>query len=782
MRTYANVIVDISLEKLDKTFQYLIPPHLTEAVCPGVLVEVPFGNGNRLVHGYVVEVTDTAEFDEERMKEIAGVVTEGIPVEAQLIALAAWMRTYFGGTMNQALKTVLPVKRKTAKKEHRLVYLCPDEAAAREALAECERRHYTARARLLGALLAQSPLPYETVTAKLNVTASVIRTMQEKGLVLVERVRDYRNPLDRMKKQGQQVQLNASQQQIADDILTRREAGERTPCLIHGVTGSGKTEVYIELIEAAVKKGQQAIVLIPEIALTFQTVLRFYNHFGDRVSILNSRMSAGERFDQYERAKNGELDVMIGPRSALFTPFSNLGFIIIDEEHEASYKSETVPCYHARETAIARAELCDATVVLGSATPSVESYYRAKRGEYRLYEMADRVGSGQLPKVYIADMRRELKEGNRSILSRQLREMMEDRLSRGEQIMLFINRRGMAGFVSCRSCGHVIKCPHCDVSLNLHNNGRLVCHYCGYTQPAVKLCPECGSPYIGAFRAGTQKIESYVREQFPGARVLRMDLDTTRQKDGYEKVLSAFANREADILIGTQMIVKGHDFPNVTLVGALAADLSLYISDYRASERTFQLLTQAAGRAGRGEQPGEVVIQTYQPEHFAVTAAAAQDYKAFYEREISFRTLMRYPPVWHMLVVHIASDKETLVNEAASVLQYMINAKTGKVQSDTKCSPGNRDGVVMPEDRQSGMEESGDMRSDARKAGQTQVIGPANAAVAKVNDIYRKVIYVKSADYGELVSIKNELEHEIREHAVLKKAMVQFDFNPMNGF
>ncbi|MCD8152356.1 MAG: primosomal protein N' [Clostridiales bacterium] len=755
MSYYANVIVDISLSKLDKTFQYAIPTSLNEKIRPGVLVEVPFGNGNRIVRGYVVDVTDTPEFDVGRMKEIASVVTKGVPIEAQLISLAAWIRENYGGTMNQALKTVLPVKRKTAKRQQRLIYLILSEETAAEQLNECRRKHQTARARLLEALIAQSPLPYETVTAKLNVTSSVIRALEERQMIRVESLRDWRNPLDRMKKQGKRVELNSRQQEIVDDINLHRQSGDGTPCLIHGVTGSGKTEIYIALIESAVREGRQAIVLIPEIALTFQTVLRFYNHFGDRVSILHSRMSAGERFDQYERAKNGELDVMIGPRSALFTPFSDLGIIIIDEEHEASYKSETVPCYHARETAIERARVCQATVVLGSATPSVESYYHVKQGDYRLYKLKERVGGGALPQVCISDMRKELREGNRSILSRRLRELITDRLNRKEQIMLFINRRGMAGFVSCRSCGHVLKCPHCDVSLTLHNNGRLVCHYCGYTKPMVQSCPECGSPYIGAFRAGTQKIERYLREQFPEARLLRMDLDTTRQKDSYEKILSSFANHEADILIGTQIIVKGHDFPNVTLVGALAADLSLHISDYRAAERTFQLLTQAAGRAGRGSRPGEVVIQTYQPEHFAVVAAANQDYQAFYEREIRFRRMMNYPPVWHMLVVHISSEQETLVNRASNVLQYKISAMTQAA------------GPEQPS-------ESGQSR--------VQVIGPADAAVARVNDIFRKVIYVKSASYGELVSVKNALDSFVRDNPAMHNVSVQFDFDPMNGF
>lgn len=747
MELYANIIIDISHEKLDRTFQYRIPDLLKDEVKPGVLVEIPFGRGNRKINGYVVEVTLEPEYEVSRIKEILRVRKTGIPIESQLISLAAWIRENFGGTMNQALKTVLPVKQKTAKKERRMVYLLPEQVEAKCLLAELRKKHQTARARLVEALLEQSPLPYETVTGKLNVTPAVMRALEEKRVIRIEAVRNWRNPLDRMKKQEKSVTLNSLQKQIADDIVSHWRLGDRKPCLIHGVTGSGKTEVYMELIEAAVREGKQAIVLIPEIALTFQTVVRFYNHFGDRVSILNSKMSAGERYDQFERAKAGVLDVMIGPRSALFTPFSNLGFIIIDEEHEAAYKSETVPRYHARETAIARADMCGACVVLGSATPSVESYERALKGDYRLYEMGERVSQRALPTVYTVDLREELRKGNRSILSDKLRELMVDRLQRQEQIMLFINRRGVAGFVSCRSCGHVMKCPHCDVSLNLHNNGKLVCHYCGYEQPMVKNCPECSSPYVGGFKAGTQKIEQYITQQFPDARVLRMDMDTTRQKDGHEKILSAFANQEADILVGTQMIVKGHDFPNVTLVGVLAADLSLHVSDYRAAERTFQLLTQAAGRAGRGKRPGEVVIQTYQPEHYSVVTAANQDYKAFFEQEILFRKMLRYPPEWHMLVIHAASMQEKLVNEAILMLKYAVVA-------NNEHTPDH----------------------------QMQVIGPADAAISKVNDIYKKVLYIKNADYGKLVAVKNRLEDYISAEPAFKNVSVQFDFNPMNGF
>lgn len=743
---YANIIIDISHEKLDRTFQYRIPEKLLDQIHPGTPVEIPFGRSNRKIRGYVVEVTEESEFAPERIKPVSHVIREGIPIEGQLIALAAWMRENFGGTMNQALKTVLPVKQKTTEKEQRLIWLKPDPTTAKSLLGELQRKHQTARARLLEALLEQSPLPYETVTQKLNITVSVIRAMQERELIRVESIRSWRNPLDQMKKQGTVVTLNPAQQQIVTGIENGWRSGDERPCLIHGVTGSGKTEVYMELIKSVLREGKQAIVLIPEIALTFQTVLRFYNHFGERVSILNSRMSPGERSDQFERAKRGLLDVMIGPRSALFTPFPNLGVIIIDEEHEAAYKSETVPRYHARETAIARGMLCGAHVVLGSATPSVESYDRAQQGQYRLFEMKERVSARPLPTVYTVDLREELRNGNRSILSDRLRKLMTDRLEKKEQIMLFLNRRGVAGFVSCRSCGKVIKCPHCDVSLNLHNDGNLVCHYCGYQQPMVKKCPSCGSSYVGGFKAGTQKIEQYVRQQFPSARVLRMDLDTTRKKGGYESILSAFSNQEADILIGTQMIVKGHDFPNVTLVGILAADLSLHISDYRAPERTFQLLTQAAGRAGRGCRQGEVVIQTYQPEHYSIVTAAAQDYEAFFQQEIFFREMLHYPPKWHMLVVHAASEKEMLVKQAQDMLKYKLLTKMEKEKEHL------------------------------------QIIGPADAAVSRINDIFRKVLYVKAEDYQLLVHAKNMLEQEIRKDPAFRAVTIQFDFDPMNGF
>ena len=750
MAVYANIIIDISLEKLDRTFQYKIPEGLREQLACGMQVLVPFGNGSRTIRGYVMELTDTPEFDPDRMKEILSMDMGSVPVEAQLITLAAWIRENYGGTMNQALKTVLPVRQKTRQKEKRTIVLAVSEEQAREQLDFFTKKHSTARARLLEALLENPGLPYEAVTGKLNITAAVIRAMEEMGLLEIQREQDWRNPVTASKqrdKEEKNIVLNRSQRQIADSILSDFRQENYGTYLIHGVTGSGKTAVYIELIEQAVRMGRQAIVLIPEIALTYQTVMRFYQRFGQRVSILNSRMSAGERYDQFLRAKNGELDVMIGPRSALFTPFSNLGFIIIDEEHETSYKSETVPRYHAREVAIERAKMSNASVVLGSATPSVESYYKAGQGEYRLFELQERVEEKPLPVCEIIDLREELKRGNRSILSERLQELMEDRLKKQQQIMLFLNRRGISGFVSCRECGHVFKCPHCDVSLSQHNNGRMVCHYCGYEEPTAKICPECGSKYVSGFKAGTQKIEQVVRERFPEARVLRMDFDTTRNKDGHEKILAAFANREADILIGTQMIVKGHDFPAVTLVGILAADLSLHISDFHGPERTFQLLTQAAGRAGRGQEKGQVVIQTYSPEHYSIRLAAKQDYREFYEQEMVYRRMMNYPPAGHMLVMLVSSKEQLYAEQCSCLLAKKLEQAMEK---------GKITGVSL--------------------------IGPADAAVAKVNDIYKKVIYFKSENYSMLVRIKDVLEEFVGKHREFSNVSIQFDFDPMSGF
>ena len=542
---YADVIVDITSEKLDRVFQYRVPDKMQDALEPGMVVEIPFGAGNRKIRGYVTAISGHTDYDPEKIKEIASIVTDGVGAESRLIGLAAWIRNRYGSTMIQALKVVLPVKRKVRGKDKKTVYLILDKPEAQEKLKFFQKKHQTARARLLEALIEEQAIPYELVTEKLNVASGVVKALEQQGIVTLKSEKIYRNPVSVSVTENYAVCLNEEQRRITDEIIREWEEKPNGRYLIHGVTGSGKTEVYMELIAHAVSRGQQAIVLIPEIALTYQTVIRFYHRFGDRVSVINSRLSAGERYDQFERARQGELDVMIGPRSALFTPFPNLGVIVIDEEHEPAYQSETVPRYHAREAALQRGKMEGAKVVLGSATPSLEAYYGAQNGQFRLFTLKQRAGMAALPQVSVVDLRQELREGNRSILSRELHRKMEECLAGGDQMMLFLNRRGYAGFVSCRACGHVLKCPHCDVSLALHKGGKLICHYCGYEEPIVKKCPVCGSGFIRSFKAGTQQIEEEVKKEFPGARILRMDMElyapfsyVGSESDGYKHYIA----------------------------------------------------------------------------------------------------------------------------------------------------------------------------------------------------------------------------------------------------
>lgn len=730
--TYANVIIDISHEKVDRPFQYRIPDSLKEKLAVGMCVQIPFGTGNRKRKGYVIEITGKNEYPEEKIKEIDGIITDNLPAEADAIRLAAWMRQTYGSTMIAALKTVLPVKRAVKAVEKKKLRRSLSAEELTSLLGECMRKHQNAKVRVLQELLTEEELPYELVTGKLHVSAATLNSLVNQGAITIESESSYRNPVSLNVTAQSGPELSEEQCYIKEQILSDYDKNIRNTYLIHGITGSGKTLVYLALIEEMIKRGKQCIVLIPEIALTYQTLLRFYKRFGDRVSVMNSSLSQGERFDQCERARKGEIDVMIGPRSALFVPFPNLGMIVIDEEHEGSYISENAPRYHARETAEYLASLKKASLVLGSATPSLEAYYKAKKGEYRLFTMKNRKNGGELANVRIVDLRQELRKGNRSIFSSDLQELIRDRLRKKQQIMLFLNRRGYAGFVSCRSCGYVMKCPHCDVSLSQHIGGKMVCHYCGYETVQPKRCPNCSSNYILGFKAGTQQIERQLYELFPGIRVLRMDGDTTKQKGSFEKILSAFAEGEADVLLGTQMIVKGHDFPNVTLVGVLAADLSLNDSDYRAGEKTFQLLTQAEGRAGRGTLPGEAIIQTYRPEHYSIQQAAKQDYEAFYEEEILYRELLEYPPAGHMLTILVVSKDEKRCKGLAVRL--------------------------------------------AKEAGAyVHVIGPTPAAVSKVKDYYRYMIYLKSLKEEPIRQAKERLEALLNGFE-LKTENVIFDY------
>ena len=775
LEKYAQVIIDVSNRGLDRPFSYRIPAPLQQSVRPGTIVMVPFGAGNTLRKGYVVGFSDRTEVAADKIKEIAQLVepSRGYSMEDNsdfYLRLAAWMKNRYGSTMATAMRTVLASRKPGKAREYRMIRLLLTKEEGDQQLQVYEKKHQTARARLLRELLEVPELPWTLVTTRLHVASDAVNAMKRAGVIEVVTVHELRNPVNVSASEQTGMKLSAAQQQIVDTVVadfdrirTSRtdspagvlpaESTQSAPfvSLIHGVTGSGKTEVYISIIREICARGRQAIMLIPEISLTFQTLMRFYSHFGDRVSVVNSSLSEAERADQWERARRGEIDVIIGPRSALFTPFANPGVIVIDEEHERSYKNESMPKYQTRDVAEEIARMHGAVLVLGSATPSLESYWRAEQGEIRLFRLSERLTGGSLPAVEIVDMRAELKAGCKSMLSRSLHEKIEDRLRKGQQSMLFINRRGFAGFVSCRSCGYVAKCPHCDVSLSLHGNGRLICHYCGYERPSFKTCPECGSRYVLPMRAGTEKIEGFLRETFPEARILRMDADTTRKKGSYEKILSAFSSEEADILLGTQMIVKGHDFPSVTLVGILMADLSLYGDDYRAAERTFQLLTQAAGRAGRGSEAGDVVIQTYRPEHYAIRHAANQDYESFYAEETAYRKLLRYPPAAHMMAVQIQSEEEEAALRAANALRMRL--------------------MEMPASRQN----------------QIQLIGPSTGSMKKLRDLYRFVLYIKSEKYDTLISCKDLIEkteaHERKISSILfRHVEIQFDFDPINPF
>lgn len=675
---YARVIIDLSADAVDRPFLYRIPEELKDKVTPGVLVKVPFGAGNTLKKACVIELLETADLPPEMIKSVDSICKNSMKAEKDLLEIASFMKKEYGSTFSQALKTVLPVKRKIRQNKRR---------------------------------------------------TDPVKRMEDGSFA-------------ELKDEA----LTEEQERAVGEILRETEK----PVLLYGITGSGKTRVYIELIRRMQKEGKQTIVLIPEISLAFQTVNELSAHLGNRVAILHSKLSEGERFEQYEKALSGETDVCVGPRSALFIPFERLGLIIIDEEHEKSYSSDQSPRYDAREVAELRAKLSGARLLLGSATPSLESYRKAREGEYGLTVMKKRAVAGaSLPEIHIEDMREELAAGNKSMFSYKLYELITDRLQKKEQVMLFLNRRGYAGFVSCRSCGFVVKCPHCDVSLTAHNSwyysgektgeraALLTCHYCGYQAPMPSLCPSCGSKFIAPFGTGTQKLEQAVKRTFPGARVLRMDADSTAGKDAHEKILSAFRNREADILIGTQMIVKGHDFPSVTLVGIVAADQSLNVPDYGAAERTYQLLTQASGRAGRGERPGAVVIQTYAPSHYAIRMAAEQNYEDFYEREAGYRALMKYPPCTGLLTVRFQSEEEELVKEAAE-------------------------------------RAAGFASEDGKYTGIT-VIGPCTQGVYKVNDVFRMVIYLKHDQRELLLSERDRITDMIRNEYRNRKIYLGFE-------
>ncbi|MEA4973250.1 MAG: primosomal protein N' [Candidatus Metalachnospira sp.] len=675
---YAQVILSISHTDIDRVFDYAIPEELLSRVKIGMRVRVPFGKGKSITEGYVVGVKDSTDVPLEKIKNIA-YVPDGFPVFSEtMLKLAMWMQERYFATLSKCLQTIIPSGIKDKTDYYKTVKYVRTGDNALECILKYENdKRRSKRSDVINLVLARGELPLAELK-KINseYTISVLR--DEKALDVFDKKVLADTYTCSIIEETKPFEPNAEQKNILEEW--KNEINDRSrPLLIHGITGSGKTEVYIRMIEQIIAEGKQAIVLVPEISLTPMMTGRFIKRFGNKAAVTHSRMNYRERFNCWKRAQDGDISVVIGPRSALFMPFDNLGVVIIDEEHEKSYVSETSPAYDAVETAEKLCILTGASLVMGTATPSVRTYYRCTLGDVRYTRLEKRAVEGSSkPEIEMVDMRDELRNGNRSIFSRKLYTALASNLQNKKQTMLFINRRGYSTFVSCRSCGYVMKCSHCDVSYKYHaSNGKLICHYCGETVDKPDVCPACGSKYIRYFGTGTQKVEEEVRKCFPNARVLRMDMDTVSGKNGYADILNRFATGDADILVGTQMIAKGHDFKNVTLVGIMAADISLNTGEYNAAERTFQLITQVAGRAGRAEAEGKVIVQTYEPDNPAIIAAVKGDVDGFYRREIAFRKSMDYPPCEACAYIEITGIDEKNAIECAESAGYEFKKYEG---------------------------------------------------------------------------------------------------------
>lgn len=672
---YAEIIIDLTARKTDRVFHYAVPRAFEGVLKIGCRVLVPFRE--RQLSGYVVGFG--LPESQVNIREIAGVLDEEPVFSPELLELARWMSESYLCSTAEALQRIIS-PRLQVKAGREVKRIIPALAAEELEQIAASLSGAPKQAAVLRAAIKSPELTVKELAAAAQTTGKTVTILLEKGYLAAVKTTSQVFPgykrAQFAAKDGA-FALNTDQTKALEQIEAALGAGKFSTFLLHGVTGSGKTEVYLRAIAAALKEGRQAVALVPEIALTPQMIELFQARFGSLVAILHSGLAGTARFQAWRRVKSGEAPVVLGTRSAVFAPVPRPGLFIIDEEHESTYKQDDHLRYHAREVALKRAQQSGSVVILGSATPSLESYLRAgKGGIYKLLTLPARVDNHPLPPVQVVDLRNELKGGNRGIFSLPLVEAIKKRLARHEQVILFLNRRGYANFVICRECGQVIKCPSCDISLTYHLDGRLRCHYCNYTTAMPNLCPKCSSKNIRHFGVGTQKVEEETRRLFPEARVLRMDSDTTSRRGSHEKLIGSFKDGESDILIGTKMIAKGLDMPQVTLVGVINADTTLYMPDFRAAERTFQLLTQVAGRAGRGELAGEVLIQTYTPEHYSIIAAAAHDYEGFYRSELPVRRALGYPPFSHLARLLITyTDEETLIKNvflAKEVLEKIV--------------------------------------------------------------------------------------------------------------
>ncbi len=650
MFRFAGVVINNESSKVDRLFTYKITEAMQSSMKLGLRVKVPFGRGNRIVDGFIIELFENCE-NINNIKEIISICDDFTVISENDIKLIRTMREKYMCTYLDCIKLIMPTGI-TRGMNHKVKNVVSTKGAISGKYdKEPYKTIYTTVSDNNG-IYTKSEL-----SRKFNVSLSSINTLVKHEFLAYD-VKVVNRFNERVYENYRERKLNLSQKSAVEKIM----GNENNKFLIHGITGSGKTEIYMQLVSMIIDKGKEAIVLVPEIALTPQMIERFKGRFGKNIAVFHSRLSQGERYDEWLRVKSGKVKVAVGARSALFLPFSHLGIIIIDEEHEQSYKSDVTPKYNAIDVAMMKSDIEDCKLVLGSATPSIETYYMCENKEIELIQLNERADGAKLPTATIVDMREELLNDNRSMFSNLLKQEISAVLEKKEQIILFINRRGHSTFVSCRKCGYVFKCEHCDIAMTYHSESKkLICHYCGSVKSLSSVCPKCGSKYVKYFGVGTEKIEHEVWKIFPDAKTIRMDYDTTRGKNSFEQIYNIFKNGDADILIGTQMVAKGLDVKNVTLVGVIAADLSLNLPDYRANERTFQLINQVSGRAGRGSKPGNVIIQTYDPSSSAIIAASKNDYLGFFKEEIQMRELMDYPPFKNILLINLSSKYESLL-------------------------------------------------------------------------------------------------------------------------
>lgn len=674
----AEVIIESTAKQLNRTFDYNIPQELEEYITIGSAVLIPFGRKKELEEGYVVGIKEKTEYEVKDIAKLKHNLTE------KQIRLARWMAKKYFCNISECIKLMLApgTKRKNEvqDKKIRVVYLKKDIEEIEKEIEQGEIKSEKQK-RILQFLKDNEGASTTEIEMFTDCSNAILKTLEKNEYIEFIEKKIERNPLiSKNVEKTENLKLTEEQQEAYDEIEEKIEKEENQEYLIYGITGSGKTEVYLQLIEKAINKGKVAMMLIPEISLTPQTVERFIGRFGkETIAILHSKLSIGERYDEWNKIKEGKAKIIIGTRSAIFAPTDNIGIIIIDEEHDSSYKSESTPRYNAKEIASILGQQGNFPVVLGSATPEISTYYKTQIGKIELLQLTKRANKSELPQIEIVDLKQELANGNRSMLSVSLYQKIEANLKNKKQTILFLNRRGYSTFIMCRDCGYTIKCKNCNISMTYHKKeNKLKCHYCGAEQQVATTCPSCKSTKIRYFGTGTQKLEQEINKIFPNAQTIRMDVDTVTKKNSHEDILDHFRNDNIDILIGTQMVVKGHHFPNVTLVGVIAADSSLNIDDYRAHERTFQILTQVAGRAGREGTEGKVVLQTYNPENFCIELAKEQDYNEFYKTEIALRKQLKYPPFCDIIVISFNSKKEEELQRATRFVYEYIKTKLDK--------------------------------------------------------------------------------------------------------